>query len=450
MYTDVKFHTDGEERKDCYVCDYYESRIIHKLSENHVCEFTGEEWITSEATCTEEGFKYVYCYEPKCGKFESRTIPSKGHTAGVWTVITPATCTDRGVKEQRCINCTELLNTEYTPAMNHKMGDWYIYTEATFNADGEERKDCSNCEYYESKKTPKRSEGHICNYTGEEVVVVDATCTQNGSKHIFCYDSECPSYATGIVKAKGHILGDWYVYTEAKFHIDGEERKSCSACDYYESRIISKLSENHVCEFTGEEEIVSEATCTENGSKKIYCYEPECSGYELVTIEAIGHTAGEWIITKLATCTENGTKEQKCSVCNELINTESIPSLEHQYGPWLVIKEPTTTETGEQIRECIICYDTQSEVIEPVAVVGLLGDVNCDGKVNIKDATAIQKHLANISVLTDEGFALADVDGSGKVNIKDATAIQKHIAGIETGFPVATPVGSEEATFDEK
>ena len=71
---------------------------------------------------------------------------------------------------------------------------------------------------------------------------------------------------------------------------------------------------------------------------------------------------------------------------------------------------------------------------------GLLGDVNCDEKVDIKDATAIQKHIANITALTDEGYILADVTQDGKVNINDATAIQKHIAGIETGFPIGEPI----------
>lgn len=59
-----------------------------------------------------------------------------------------------------------------------------------------------------------------------------------------------------------------------------------------------------------------------------------------------------------------------------------------------------------------------------------LGDVNCDGQVNIKDATAIQKHLASISTLSDTGLNLADADGDGQVNIKDATTIQKKLAGI--------------------
>lgn len=72
----------------------------------------------------------------------------------------------------------------------------------------------------------------------------------------------------------------------------------------------------------------------------------------------------------------------------------------------------------------------------------ILGDANLDTDVNVKDATAIQKHIANLIILTEAGFVVADVDGSGTVNIKDATAIQKHVAGIKIGFAIGLPVGN--------
>lgn len=59
-----------------------------------------------------------------------------------------------------------------------------------------------------------------------------------------------------------------------------------------------------------------------------------------------------------------------------------------------------------------------------------IGDANCDGSVNIKDATAIQKHVAEIEDLSAEGMMLADVNNDGVVNITDATLIQKHLVGI--------------------
>ncbi len=59
------------------------------------------------------------------------------------------------------------------------------------------------------------------------------------------------------------------------------------------------------------------------------------------------------------------------------------------------------------------------------------GDVNCDGEINIKDATAIQKYIASLEVFTNEQKVLADYNKDNDVNIKDATAIQKRIAGLE-------------------
>ena len=74
------------------------------------------------------------------------------------------------------------------------------------------------------------------------------------------------------------------------------------------------------------------------------------------------------------------------------------------------------------------------------ASIGLLGDADTNGTVNVKDATAIQKHLADIQKLSETGVKLADVDGNSNVNIKDATAIQKYVAGINTGFAIGQPV----------
>lgn len=58
------------------------------------------------------------------------------------------------------------------------------------------------------------------------------------------------------------------------------------------------------------------------------------------------------------------------------------------------------------------------------------GDVNLDHILNIKDATAIQKHLAGIQLLSQQGIFVADVNNDSSINIKDATTIQKKLAGL--------------------
>ncbi|MBR3972196.1 MAG: dockerin type I repeat-containing protein [Ruminococcus sp.] len=72
---------------------------------------------------------------------------------------------------------------------------------------------------------------------------------------------------------------------------------------------------------------------------------------------------------------------------------------------------------------------------EPTPDEILLGDSDDDGKVNVKDATLIQKHVAGYELYIN--LTSADADLSGTVNVKDATAIQKWVAGIE----VSTPIG---------
>ena len=52
----------------------------------------------------------------------------------------------------------------------------------------------------------------------------------------------------------------------------------------------------------------------------------------------------------------------------------------------------------------------------------------------------IQKAVAKIISLTDAEQIRADVNADSKVNIKDATAIQKFVAKIETGLPIGKPI----------
>ena len=63
------------------------------------------------------------------------------------------------------------------------------------------------------------------------------------------------------------------------------------------------------------------------------------------------------------------------------------------------------------------------------------GDVNCDGDVNIKDATLIQRYAVSLVEFSDKEMKLADVNADGDVNIKDATMVQKYIAGLFDKFP---------------
>ena len=98
---------------------------------------------------------------------------------------------------------------------------------------------------------------------------------------------------------------------------------------------------------------------------------------------------------------------------------------------WIVPTDPTTEPTDPPT-------DPPVPPSNPTTV-GLLGDADGNGKVNVKDATAIQKVAADIEV-ADFNETLADVDGNEKINVKDATAIQKFAADIETGFDIGKEI----------
>lgn len=56
-----------------------------------------------------------------------------------------------------------------------------------------------------------------------------------------------------------------------------------------------------------------------------------------------------------------------------------------------------------------------------------VGDVNMDGRIDILDATLIQKYVAGIVELSAEQKHLADYINDGDITVVDATKIQKFI-----------------------
>ena len=73
------------------------------------------------------------------------------------------------------------------------------------------------------------------------------------------------------------------------------------------------------------------------------------------------------------------------------------------------------------------------------------GDVNLDGKVDVTDATTVQKICAGLGTYSDEQLGAADANRSGSVDIVDATYIQRLAAGIiQPDDPQPEPLTPEE------
>lgn len=187
---------------------------------------------------------------------------------------------------------------------------------------------------------------------------------------------------------------------------------------------------------------------------------------------AMWHWDGETTQTVAPTCTVEGYLKFSCSCCGEI--TQILPAGGHSYideacvicgeqrgytlsgmvssaGDGALLLELSgngTTQTltitdaytfsglvpGEyELRiskadhvDCVLPVTVKADTTLDAALC-LLGDVNSDGKVNMKDWNRLYSHVNEESALVGYPLQCADVTGDGKVNLKDWNRLYDHI-----------------------
>lgn len=74
------------------------------------------------------------------------------------------------------------------------------------------------------------------------------------------------------------------------------------------------------------------------------------------------------------------------------------------------------------------------------------GDVNQDGKIDVRDVVLVMQYIIGLQDLTEDQYKAADVNGDGVVNVQDVTMIMRHVLNIETRSKAITDV--EEVTIN--
>ena len=452
---------DGEEKRECENCEYFETKKTSALGHSFnevVTEPTCTEWGRVDEACENCGYtrfvsyitelkehefgEWNYIIDPTCVNYgekehscvhcnfsEQLHAEPLGHSYGDWYVVTAPTCDGHGEEKRHCAVCQytetnyltplghsykeiyteptcsewgrydnvcERCNYSYlidydTNLKEHEMGEWYVSIEPGCTTDGENRRDCANCGQYET--TSISPLGH-----SYKEVITESTCSEWGRVDNVCEncdDSYLISYDTTL---KNHKPGNWYIAVEPTCTTNGENRRDCANCDYYE--IIEIPAINHVY---GAWHVIEDATCSEIGRKRHDCI--NCGYHELADIPATGnhiygewyyiitptcttygeeqrdcvncsysenrhaeqteHSLGEWIVTIPPDCTSGGKAELRCTNCSYHEN-KILPPNGHSYGEWYVSISPTCDFNGEEKRICENCHHSETNSIDPI------------------------------------------------------------------------------------
>ena len=231
-------------------------------------------------------------------------------------------------------------------------------------------------------------------HTMEEVSAKDSTCSEQGyTAHQRCLHCD---YTVGktMLPIRAHTMGLWETVVRATCTQEGIRQRSCSLCEYTETRAIAMLShklQSHAakaptciedgweayetcsnCTYStysvipamghewGETVAAKAPTCTEQGWEA-YQTCTLCGHSTFVSIPETGHTMGELVPAKAPTCTEDGWEAYSaCTVCGDAEITV-LPAKGHSFGAWTETVAPTCTENGEHVRACSGCQLIQTE-----------------------------------------------------------------------------------------
>lgn len=263
----VEYIEDGEE-----LCIGKELLMDYTgLAEHKMETITGQ-----EATCTEDGYKEVWCVV--CNEVtETIKVPATGHTMADWEIAKDPTCLLAGNRQRICKVCNDYYEDEEIVALGHEKGEYKVTKEADCTHAGTQTAMCTRCGAVADEKEIAAL-GHKA---GSMVTVRTATCTATGLSQAKC--TVCGEVAqSSTTAALGHTLGTPEI-TDPDCVNNGSRKATCTVCGTVETTVIPALGHS----FSGWDTLEA-ATCEGEGIEARYCN--ECQASEERTIAPTGHS----------------------------------------------------------------------------------------------------------------------------------------------------------------
>ncbi len=205
----------------------------------------------------------------------------------------------------------------------------------------------------------------------DNVVKVDATCTEDGYTYKVCADCG-EQFDNQVIEAHGHKAMEGLIENEKPHTLtEGGSYElviNCSECSEELSRETVNIDGAHVPVIVEKEENPVEATCTTDGSYELVKTCKGCDAElsrETIVIKAQHGNAVESTDNYVdATCTENGSYDtvHSCEVCGVELSRESfvIDATKHDYESWEMKYD---SEKKEFYIEAVCKNETESVII---------------------------------------------------------------------------------------
>ncbi len=425
-----------------------------------------------------------HCHKYQDGK-EPQPIDPTGHDY-TSQVIDP-TCFDEGYTLHTCGNCGDTYKTDFVDPTNHE-GTTEVLKGygATCTVDGlTDGLQCTKCgtilkpqepitaghtpEEYVVKPTCTEpgiagaskckvcgemlEEGTVVFPTGHGVVVVDGqapTCTENGwTSYAYCPICNHVHKEKVILTAPGHkVVID--IAKEATCTENGwTEGSHCEVCgEVFTEQIMLPVADHKPVIDPAVKPSADNIGWTEGS----HC---EVCGKVLVEQKELAKLPYIHVPTVKVEATDGVIRGAKVDTTNNRVYLDTNPEgftvkefadvhfqIDNAFHSHITVYQPQTNAVrGDNERICngdkVKVWATNVDGVEVVAeyVLIIMGDANCDGKLNARDSVMLDLAFVDEMTLEGVGMLAADMNFDGKLNARDSVACDlKYVLWDENGY----------------
>lgn len=368
----------------------------------------------------------VFVYSPSGALVKSATYKNKDC---VWIDFKPSVIGNYKMVTKVSGNLTGTYEKSFTcEEKEHVYDSWKTTKNATCMESGSKTRTCSICGHKETQTISAL--GHAF---GSWVTTKEATCTEKGTKMRRCFG--CGKEETQTIAATGHKYTTTVVAPTTSSM--GYTLHKCSVCGYsYKDNYTDQLKPTN----PNVPQIVVDSKPASVGGQVIVNVvmknNPGINGWAV-------NVSYDSSVLELVKC-DNGVYSD--------ITTSNVITKNPYHVQWYNLGDVKTNgnlftltfnvkqTAKEGVYPIKLTYDEdeicnqKEEKIHFDVVDGFVkvskhmpGDINNDGKVNLRDVIRLNQYVAGWNVTVDSGST--DVNGDGKTNLRDVIRLNQYVAG---------------------